>query len=190
MSFHTIAMDIPWPESGGGKIKRGADKHYRLLKPYEARIVIQECPLFLPADDCHLYMWVTNNYMYEGCKIMEFLGFRYITNVPWTKPGRMGIGQYFRGCHEMLLFGVKGKGYNVCTVNPPGHPKAGKRRMDIRSDRLVGVERVKDTRGRVVHSAKPQPAYDLIESRSIGPYLEMFAREHRPGWTVWGDEVP
>src|SRR5690606_20136286 len=30
--------------------------------------------------------------------------------------------------------------------------------------------------------------YDLIESCSPGPYLELFARHPKPKWTLWGDE--
>ncbi len=44
--------------------------------------------------------------------------------------------------------------------------------------------------GKRVHSAKPDAFYDLVEARSKGPYLEMFARRGRPGWTSWGDEAP
>jgi hypothetical protein len=40
------------------------------------------------------------------------------------------------------------------------------------------------------HSKKPQELYDMIELCSPGPFLELFARELRPGWTHWGDEVP
>ena len=39
------------------------------------------------------------------------------------------------------------------------------------------------------HSRKPDEQYDLIESCSPGPYLEMFARYGRPGWTAWGNEA-
>ena len=38
------------------------------------------------------------------------------------------------------------------------------------------------------HSRKPEEAYDLIEACSPGPYLEMFARYARPGWSSWGAE--
>jgi N6-adenosine-specific RNA methylase IME4 len=39
------------------------------------------------------------------------------------------------------------------------------------------------------HSRKPDEQYDLIESCSWGPYLELFGRGVREGWTVWGNQA-
>ena len=100
---------------------------------------------------------------------MGALGFQYKTNVVWTKAGRIGLGQYFRGQHELLLFGVLGKGYNVKT-----------------DDRSIGSW-VHAKRGR--HSQKPADFYDMIERRTVGPYLEIFARSHRQGWMAWGNQI-
>lgn len=38
------------------------------------------------------------------------------------------------------------------------------------------------------HSQKPEHFYDLVEQVSPGPYVELFARRHRLGWDVWGNE--
>jgi N6-adenosine-specific RNA methylase IME4 len=169
VSFTTILMDPPWNEQGGGKIKRGADRHYPLLKTPQILEVVQGCPHWSPADDAHLYVWVTNNYLRDGLWLMERLGFRYVTNVVWVKD-RPGLGQYFRGQHELCLFGVRGSGYAAKTAT--------------RS--LTSALRA--PRGR--HSAKPPSFYELVEARSRGPYLEIFARNERPGWTSWGNELP
>lgn len=209
-----ILMDPNWNERGGGKIKRGADRHYPVMKTPDIRNLILSSGAFQPAQDCHLWMWATNNYLGDALWLYEQLGFRYLTNFPWTKgelkeieatvdgqdrsileyrPGKMGIGQYGRGCHELLLFGVKGRGLNACTVYPEGHPKAGKMRRDIRTDWLVGKphERDPDT-GKVIHSRKPRAQYELIDARTkAGPRLEMFARtRHSDAWDVWGNEAP
>jgi N6-adenosine-specific RNA methylase IME4 len=40
------------------------------------------------------------------------------------------------------------------------------------------------------HSKKPDELYDMIEQCSPGPFLELFARSVRQGWTQWGDEFP
>ena len=168
--FVTTLMDPPWPERGGGKIKRGADKHYDLISTKaEMLATVILAPNWCPADNSHLYMWVTNNYLPWGLWLYEALGFRYLTNLPWTKR-RMGIGQYFRGCHELLLFGVRGSGKDVC--------KQG----TCRTDALEGIEPTQ-------HSKKPEQAYALIEARSLGPYAELFARNKRPGWVSWGNEL-
>lgn len=170
MKFGTIAMDPPWMERGGGKIKRGADRHYQLLKTADMPGVIWGSGVFQPAEDCHLYMWATANHLTDALWLIEALGFRYVTNAVWVKPGGAGLGQYFRMKHEHLLLATRGKGYNV--------------RTDARNlGSIVSAARTK-------HSRKPPEAYELIEARSKGPYLEMFARESRPGWAVWGNEAP
>lgn len=83
----------------------------------------------------------------------------------------MGLGQYFKGCHELLLFATIGRGFEVKTD------------ATIRTDALM------DCMWNGRHSEKPPASYELIEKRSKGPYLEMFARSGRPGWTAWGNEI-
>lgn len=169
MKFKTILMDPPWMEKGGGKIKRGADRHYSLLKTKDMPLAIHGSGFFNPSEDCHLYMWATANFLDDAIWLMGALGFEYKTNVLWVKTGPKGLGQYFRMQHEHLLFGVRGKGYNC--------------RTDSRSiGSVLQAPRRK-------HSQKPVEFYELIEERSIGPRLEMFARQPRAGWVSWGDEV-
>ena len=38
------------------------------------------------------------------------------------------------------------------------------------------------------HCRKPDEFYARVERYCTGPYLELFARQRRPGWTAWGDE--
>lgn len=167
--YQTILMDPPWHESGGGCIKRGADRHYPLIKTPDLPRVILRSPLWNPAENCHLYMWATNSFLSDALWLCGTLGFKYKTNVVWTKEGRPGLGQYFRGQHELLIFAVRGRGYAVKTE----------------SRSLTSW--IHAPRGR--HSEKPAAFYDLIESRSHGPYLEIFARSQRDGWDSWGNEV-
>jgi N6-adenosine-specific RNA methylase IME4 len=154
-------------EVGGGKIKRGADNHYPLMKTKD----IMALPVAeLAEDDAHLYLWVTNNFLPDGLKVMEAWGFRYVTMITWVKD-RMGLGQYFRGQTEQLLFGVRGT-LPYKTLN-------GKRQQ--------GTTVI--TAPRTEHSAKPIESYELIEKVSYPDYLELFARNKRDGWSVWGNEV-
>lgn len=162
-------MDPPWPEHGGGKCKRGADRHYPLVSLPNMPYVIHGSREFRQvADDAHCYMWVTNNYLPAGIRLLGDLDFRYVTNLCWVKD-RSGLGQYWRGKHELCLFGVRGDGYSVRTE-----------RKDMST--VIGSPRGK-------HSAKPDEFHAVIEARSEGPYLEMFARTTRPGWTAWGNEI-
>ena len=169
-SFRTVVIDPPWHESGGGKSKRGADRHYPLLKTPDIVRTIYACPHWSDVENTsHLYMWVTNNFLEDGLFVIRSLGFTYKTNFVWIKD-KMGLGQYFRGQHELCLFATRG----LNPTNPRTETKS-----------LSSV--LPAPRGR--HSAKPDESYALIEARSHGPYLEIFSRTKREGWTVWGNEI-
>lgn len=195
--FRTFSIDVPWSEKGGGRIKRGADRHYKLLdKPGcktvpDALRVIQSCPLWRPAENAHLWLWVTDNYLIAGLWLIDQLGFRYIRTFSWIKTGgttdiddleeddlRSGIGQYGRGQHELLLFAVRGKGMS---------PDVYQERRDVGSVIVAPHERDPVT-GKIIHSRKPTASYEKIEARSKGPYAEIFSRRGRPGWSSWGNE--
>jgi N6-adenosine-specific RNA methylase IME4 len=169
-------LDPPWKETGGGKIKRGADRHYKLLKPYQIIETVIRSPLWNPADDAHMWLCVTNNHFEDGLFVMKALGFRYVTKVTWAKmeeeiPGlwklqRHGLGQYLFGLTEDILFGVRGR--------LPALKKG---------TTLLTASRTKK------HSEKPTRLYELIERVSPGPRAEFFARARRKNWAAWGNEV-
>jgi N6-adenosine-specific RNA methylase IME4 len=101
---------------------------------------------------------------------MEDIGFTYKTNFCWRKD-RFGLGQYHRGQHELCLFGIRGKGYNVKTESK-------------------SISSVIDAKRRA-HSQKPEEFYDMVEKRSVGPYIDMFHRGKARNlqWDVWGHEA-
>lgn len=165
--YRTIVIDPPWPERGGGVIKRGADAHYPLLNTSEIADVIEGAAMWAPDDDCHLYLWATNTHLPAAVTLMDRLGYRYITTLTWAKD-RIGLGQYFRGQTEHVLFGVRGS-----SPIPP----------DQRLSTLIAARRGD-------HSRKPDRFYEIVEQVSPGPRLEMFARRRRFGWDVWGNEAP
>lgn len=179
--FSTIIADPPWLERGGGKVKRGADRHYPLMKTDDIiATLVEECaPLReVDPDRSALFLWVTNNFLQDGLRVMEALGYRYVTNLVWAKT-RSGLGYYFFGQHELVLFGVRGKW--------PRPPK-----VTGFNTTLLGGEclpHVTDEAGKRVHSAKPPQLHEVVEHRFPPGYLELFARQSRPGWTVWGDEI-
>lgn len=171
--FRRVLMDPPWLERGGGKSKRGADRHYPLMHTPDIVTTITDCPLWRGVDaSAHLWCWVTDNFLRDGLGVMEALGFRYVRTMCWVKlqqnEVQIGLGQYLRGAHELCLFGVRGD----AMVPPP-------------ENRPPSV--VLAPRGR--HSAKPAETYEVIERVSPGPGLEIFARTERPGWTAWGNEI-
>ena len=165
--YLTIYADPPWNESGGGKIKRGADRHYSLMKTKD----IMALPIHEIADtNCHLYLWTTNNFLADAMKVMEAWGFRYVTTITWLKD-KIGLGQYYRGMTEHCLFGVKGRlPYKIID---------GKRQQGVTG--FIAP--------RTKHSKKPEQMRGMIEKVSYQPYIEIFAREPVNGWDCWGDEV-
>lgn len=166
--YKTIYADPPWMESGGGKIKRGADRHYSLMKTKD---IIALPVKDLAEDNCHLYLWVTNNFLTDGLEVMKAWGFRYVTTITWYKEGNIGLGQYYRGRTEHCLFGVRGK--------VPYKIVDGKRQQ--------GVSGFTALRGR--HSEKPQEMREMIEKVSYEPRIELFARNKFEGWDSWGNDL-
>lgn len=182
--FRTVIMDPPWPEFGGGKITRGAQAHYRLCRNRDEVCLTVKGALVLAAPDgfeknAHCYIWATNNFIPDGIWLMEQLGFTYKTNVVWVKK-KIALGQYFRGQHEILLFGVRGKGMDESVYS-------GTRNIPS----VIHADHVRGPSGKVIHSAKPKEFIDLIVKRSKGPYLELFARRQPPvpDWVCWGPDA-
>lgn len=178
--YKTIYADPPWLEVGGGKIHRGADRHYPLMKTED----IKWLDVGSIADkDCHLYLWTTNNFLEDALEVMRHWGFRYITNIVWCKD-RFGLGYYFRGQHELLLFGTKG---NL----KPKHKLFNNPALWSGTPQLEGTKTPTTVihAKRTEHSSKPQEFYDLIETVSHSPYAELFARNKREGWDTWGNTV-
>ena len=173
--FGTILADPPWRFiNRTGKV---APEHRRLAR-YGTMATNEICALpvaNLAASPAHLYLWVPNALLPDGLAVMQAWGFQYKANIVWHKirkdggsDGR-GVGFYFRNVTELLLFGVHGK--NARTEAP------GRSQVNYMSSR------------KREHSRKPDEQYDLIESCSKGPYLELFARGTRPNWTYWGNQA-
>ncbi len=170
MKYDVIIADPPWSEGGGGKIKRGADRHYPLMRTKDI-VCLGGRVRSAVADDALLFLWVTNNFLPDGLAVMEAWGFTYVTNIAWHKSGNVGLGQYVRMAHELCLIGRRGK-----TL------PAYKAKERIRYPSVIH-----SPRGR--HSEKPAAIFEIAESFTDGAKLEIFSRSRRLGWDAWGDEV-
>lgn len=163
--YQTIVIDPPWDWGDEG------DKdQFGRAKPTYNTMGIDEL-LNLPVGDlvqanAHVYLWITNRSLPKGFALLEKWGFRYITCVTWCKP-HFGMGNYFRGSTEQILFGVRGS-------LPLLQRNVGTWFNAKRGDK---------------HSEKPDEFYKMVEACSPGPWLEMFSRKDRPGWDTWGAEV-
>lgn len=173
--FRTILADPPWQfQNRTGKM---APEHKRLNRYGTMDLAdIKAMPIGKLAEEtAHLYLWVPNALLPEGLEVMRAWGFQYKSNLVWHKvrkdggsDGR-GVGFYFRNVTEVILFGVRGK--NARTLAP------GRSQVNYLSSR------------KREHSRKPDEQYALIEACSPGPYLELFARGARPGWSIWGNQA-
>ena len=173
--FKSILADPPWQfQNRTGKIA----PENRKLSRYETMALADICALpveAVAAKTAHLYLWTPNALLPDALQVMAAWGFQYKGNLVWHKvrkdggsDGR-GVGFYFRNVTEMCLFGVRGP--NARTLAP------------ARSQVNVIESRKRE------HSRKPDEQYEIIEKCSPGPYLELFARGERPGWTVWGNQA-
>lgn len=174
MTYRTIVADPPWAydrDSGLGSSRAAADNYATMTNADIAALPVGD----MAAEGAHLYLWVTNPRLFaearDGMGPVEILrgwGFRYVTMLTWHKLGAPGMGWWFRGDTEHVLFGVKGRMPIAPEVRESNHFAAS----------------------RTGHSAKPDRFYELVERVSPGPYLELFARRRRYGWDVWGNEAP
>lgn len=173
--YRTVVADPPWRyrtsaglttrTRGDGTFAPEAERNYPTMTAGEvAALPVQEWV----ADDAHLYLWVTNPMLPESFAIAEAWGFRYVTLLTWRKLGTLGMGYYFRGDTEHVLFAVRGKAPIPAAARPRNWFAAAK----------------------TGHSRKPDLFYEMVERVSPEPRLELFARRRRFGWDVWGNEAP
>jgi len=175
--YNIIYADPPW--SYDTKWGNGcADKNYNTMSIDE----IKKLPIpSISAENCHLYLWYTNSFVREAHDLCDSWGFDYKQTLTWVKlysnnKRQTGMGYYFRGTTEHILFGVKG------TL-----PR-------LRKDMINLIE----TNGSAVyeknlhfgeHSKKPNKFRDIIIQHSGDlPRIELFARTKVHGWDVWGND--
>ena len=174
--YRTILADPPWfYRQRLGRGKRAGDSTRGGL-PYPALTVeeIMKLPVNKITDkDCMLFLWTTNAHIHDALHVMKSWGFTYKTMITWAKH-HFGLGYWFRGQTEHLLFGVKG--------NPRSKFKGKHGATGMSWSTLVYAKRTE-------HSRKPEIFYKMIEDVSEPPRLELFARRKRPGWDVWGNEI-
>lgn len=177
MTYRTIIADPPWDVMAGplnGREGFGDATGASRPLAYPSMTVEQIKALQVPsADDAHLYLWTTNGYLQHAFDVARAWGFAYSTTLVWAK-NVMGGG----------LGGAYGISTEFCLFCRRGSLKA--------HGRVGGTwfnwKRPYDERGKPKHSAKPKEFIAMVEDVSPGPYLELFARENRPGWDAWGNE--
>lgn len=177
MEFTVILADPPWEYRSYSDTANGAAAaQYPTMQVADLmRLPVAEWS----APDAVLVMWGTWPKLDEAFPLLAAWGFDYVTGLPWVKTTprgeiRRGIGFWFQSASELLLIGRRGEPRRA-----DGKPLIGLTCGEQRQF-YAPIRR---------HSEKPVGIYDWIEATFAGPYLELFARRERPGWTTWGADL-
>ncbi len=137
------------------------------------------------AKDCLLMMWAVDPMLPEALEVGKAWGFTYKTvGFVWAKERRETSTRAKDMQHDHHKQFPMGTGYwtranpELCLLFTRGAPK-----------RLSAAVRKLMISPRREHSRKPDEQYAAIEQLVAGPYLEMFARQTRPGWSSWGNQT-
>jgi N6-adenosine-specific RNA methylase IME4 len=187
--FGVILADPPWHfrartalQVGNWTSRRDAEKHYPVMGVEDiAALPARE----LARPDAHLFLWTTGPCLQQSFEVIRAWGFRYSgIAFTWVKLRRsinlrqlrfipvddsdlhVGLGLTTRKNAEFCLLARRGN--------------ARREAKDVREIILAPVRE---------HSRKPVEIYGRIERYCAGPYLELFARATRPGWSAWGNEI-
>jgi N6-adenosine-specific RNA methylase IME4 len=185
--YDVILADPPW------RYNFSKSKSRRIEENYPTMSLADICALdvqSVAANPCVLFLWATAPKLPDALKVLGAWGFEYITNDAWVKlppdkhrdqlifdesmrpagSRRMGMGYWYRGRHEHILLGRRGK------ASPP---EPARRLESVFFDNVAQ------------HSKKPAIARKRIESMfPDARRLELFAREEAPGWATWGFDAP
>lgn len=168
--YEIIYADPPWPyrnKKTGGSHKSGSEQHYDVMTMED----IQALPVADLADKrCALFLWATVPLLPDAIDTMICWGWTYKTSLFWHKLGRLGMGYWWRGQMEVLLFGIRGK-VPAFRCQSPNY-------VDVKPTQ---------------HSRKPIEMRNLILGAAVehldGPRIELFSRDSSDeDWDHWGGE--
>ena len=167
--FGAILADPPWKfeTMGSGGLGRSADNHYPTMPTSDIMSLLMDDQFVweLAADDAVLFLWAMPSMVQDALAVMSNWGFKFKTFAfVWVKDGAPGLGYWTRKRTEICLLGTR------------GNPK----RLNADVDEAIYAPRFE-------HSVKPKAVYERIERLVNGPYIELFARHNRDGWTSWGN---
>ena len=168
MKYQVLYIDPPWSyknKNTGGTMKSGANAKYPTLTTQDlCNLPIKE----ISEKDSVLYMWATVPLMVECLQVFNSWGFTYKTMITWNKQGQNGLGYWYRGQCEHILFGIRGK-VKAFRIQEPNFIQCK-------------VEK---------HSKKPEVFRRLIErsTPNLPRKLEIFSRERVEKWDAIGNDI-
>lgn len=196
--FGAILADCPWRFSTwsakgrdrcpDGPLPRAKQRENNPARHYQTMTLqdIKALPVSqIAADDCVLLLWAVDPMIPQALEVGAAWGFTYKTVAfYWAKLRREGSTRHLlhdEPAHKLFPMGT---GYwtrpnpEQCLLFTRGKPK----RISAAVRKLIIAPRRE-------HSRKPDEQYERIEALVAGPYLELFARQTRPGWAAWGNET-
>jgi N6-adenosine-specific RNA methylase IME4 len=179
--FGVICPDFPWEfeaYSGKGK-QRSAERHYDVW-PLERILAMAPILKALAAPDCALLLWAVWPELAGALELIRRTEFAYESAAfVWVKATKNAeiITPDGTGLHWGMGYATRSN-TEVCLLATRGNPL--RLAADVHQVVFAPVGK---------HSEKPSEVYHRAERLYPGPYLEMFARRPRAGWTTWGDEV-
>ena len=193
--FKTVVIDPPWKKSTGGVGNKTLQPstHYPVQNIYEIIETIQGWfNIHQVAVEAHLYMWAVNSFtagsnqgILPALEVCKRIGFKPVTLIPWVKDNVGSPTPYGMRYTEMCIFAVRydkgqGKRTRYSGINEIESVPNGKG-LCASKDFILAPRRE--------HSRKPAAFYQWVESRSKGPYLELYSRTTRPNWTGIGNQA-
>lgn len=169
--YGRILVDPPWRflnYSAKGEAKNPI-AHYDCMTLDELKALPVN---HLAAPDCAMAMWAVAPMIPEALELLDAWGFQFKSMAAWAKQSStgqkwaFGTGYIFRSAAEFIIVGTRGAP-----------------RVRSRSVRNLIVAPVRE------HSRKPDDLHAMMEELYDGPGCELFGREQREGWDVWGNQV-
>jgi N6-adenosine-specific RNA methylase IME4 len=159
--------------------RRDNERHYKTMS-LEALAALPVRDLASP-NGCHLFISTSGPFLLNALRLIDAWGFKYSTRAfTWLKTKRswngispltetdfhIGLGLTVRHQTEFVLLARRGN--------------CRRKAKDVR-ELIIAPRRE--------HSRKPDEFFARIERYCDGPFVELFARERRPGWDCFGDEI-
>ncbi len=181
IKYQVILADPPWwynnRKTGGERKNKtkfggGARKHYPLMKDEELLAMASQVEA-IADKNCIFFLWCTGPRLDFAITLLQHWGFRYCTiGFTWIKLNKTGTkpiygpGYYTASNTELVLIGIKGSMRPTKKMLPS----------------VIHHSRMK-------HSKKPDLSEALTLMYPNTRKVELFAREKRPGWDAWGNEI-
>ena len=172
LKYDLIMADPPWhielySENGEAKAPQA---QYKTMALHEIMALDVG---HLASRDCVLWLWAINPMLPQAIQVLEAWGFTFKTAGHWSKKTKTGKQAFGTG----YILRAAGEPFLIGTMGQPDY-----KAKNVRSVIEAEVGR---------HSAKPDLAFKEA-ARLVGDQawkLELFSRQERDGWDVFGNEV-